>query len=55
MRYIDIPVGNRNEAKTMLESVTQTYKEKLPPYAFNRDVVYKTMDLFREGVLGICV
>lgn len=55
MRYIDVPVGDEQAAKSMLENVTQTSKEKMPPYAFNRDVVYKTMDLFRDGVLAICV
>ena len=53
MRYIDIPVGDRQQAKQILDATTNRSKEKLPAYAFNRGVVDHTMDLFKDGILDI--
>lgn len=53
MRYIDIPVGDREKAVQLLETTTSRSKEKLPSYAFNRGVVDHTMDLFKAGILDI--
>lgn len=53
MRYIDIPLNDRETAKHMLETTTNRSKENMPPYAFNRETVNHTMDLFKNGILGI--
>ena len=53
MRYIDIPFNDRKTAERMLEATTSNSKQNMPSYAYNRDAVNHTMDLFRDGVLNI--
>lgn len=54
LRYIDVPVGDRKEAERNVHRITEMSKDRMPGYAVNRDVVFRTMDLFRDGVLEIC-
>ena len=53
MRYIDIPLNDREAAKRMLEKTTRSSIESTPPMAFNRELLDRTMDLFQAGILGI--
>lgn len=53
MRYIDIPLSDIEAARQKLETTTSNSKKNMPPYAFNREIVHTTMELFKNGIFDI--